>query len=59
MAIGSFRTRLPPEDKVYVTEVRLTKDDAEAEAARLNELAADKRSRYVVHYTRPGCRRAV
>ena len=43
---------LPPEDQVYVKEVWLTEEEAASEAARLNALVADKRSRYVVHYTR-------
>jgi hypothetical protein len=43
---------LPPEDQVYVKEVWLTQEEAASEAARLNALASDKGSRYVVHYTR-------
>ena len=45
---------IAPEEKVYVKEVWLAEEDAAAEAARLNALAADKgsRSRYVIHYTR-------
>jgi hypothetical protein len=43
---------IAPEDRVYIKAVWLTRDEAAAEAARLNDLAADKRSRYVVQYTR-------
>jgi hypothetical protein len=43
---------IAPEDSVYIKEVWLTADEAAAEAARLNDLAADKGSRYVVQYTR-------
>ena len=43
---------IAPEDKVYVKEVWLTEDEAAAEAARLNDIVADKRSRDVVQYTR-------
>jgi len=43
---------IAPEEKVYIKEVWLTRDEAAAEAARLNGLAENKGARYVVHYTR-------
>lgn len=43
---------LAAEEKVYVKEVWLTENEAEAETARLNALASNKSSRYVVQYTR-------
>ena len=43
---------IAPEERVYVNEVWLTEAEAASEAARLNALAVDKGSRYVVHYTR-------
>jgi hypothetical protein len=50
--LDSFGPEVPAEHAVTVTAVLPTYDEAEAEAARLNELNADKGCRYFCQTTR-------
>jgi hypothetical protein len=50
--VDDFQTPSPPEDQISLVAAFRSAEAADRDAARLNQLSADRQIRYLVHLTR-------